>query len=148
MKLYNGRWRYCNVFFVKKLVNNTSNKCLKNDWVRSNQQLNFDKTISLVPSWLVIDSHYECISAYTSKTYIVQYHKKRWQDGSDETPDSKKSRRSRKTSFDCTVCFVVNAAIRRIQEKHPDASLPRDASGLLTEILHCLICVRSMLDSF
>ena len=78
MKLYNGRWRYCNVFFVKKLVNNTSNKCLKNDWVRSNQQLNFDKTISLVPSWLVIDSHYECISAYTSKTYIVQYHKKRW----------------------------------------------------------------------
>lgn len=137
MKLYNERWKYFNVFFVKKLVNNTSKKCLKNDWVHSHEQLNFDKIISLVPSWLVIDSLCECISTYTPKTHIFQYLKKRWEHESDETSDSKKSRRSRKT----TVCFVVNAAIRRIQEKHPDDSLPRDTFGLLVEILFDL-CTR------
>ena len=40
----------CNVFFVEKQVNKTSNNYLKNDCDQSNQQANVSKTISLVPS--------------------------------------------------------------------------------------------------
>ena len=81
----------------------------------------FDTIEQLKQVGLVIASHRDCISTYTSKTHINRYLKKRRQDGKNGVPDSKKSRRSSETAFD----FSTNSLFcgKRRQEKdskHPD----------------------------
>ena len=53
----------------------------------------FDTIEQLKRNGLVISSHRDFISTYTSKTHIDRYLKNRRQDGKNEAPDSKKSKR-------------------------------------------------------
>ena len=69
----------------------------------------------------MIASHRDCISMYKSKTHIDRYLKKRRQDGKNEVPDSKKSRRSTVTAFDFqTYCLFCGKLCQEKDPKHPD----------------------------
>ena len=79
------------------------------------QFLWYHRTVETIPSYR------NCISTYTSKTYIYRYLKKRWQDGKNEILDFKKSRQSTETAFDFrTYCLFCGKRCQEKDPKHPD----------------------------
>ena len=77
----------------------------------------FDTIEQLKQVGLVIASHRDCISTYTSKTHINRYLRK---DGKMERmeyliPKSQGDHQRLHLIFQLTVCFVVNAAKKKIQ---------------------------------
>ena len=111
--------------FVKRLVNKTSNNCLKNNWVQitkwtsTRQFIWYHRTVKTewfsdcLPPRLYLNVYI--------KTHIDRYLKKRRQNGKNEVPDSKKSRRSTVTAFDFqTYCLFWGKLYQEKDPKHPD----------------------------